>query len=79
VLAGTYKVSIDVGGRVKVSDTLEVNGDTEKVVKTPIVAMVGGVPITTLDALAAAGGLSAASLYFVVNRRRGPVAEVEQI
>jgi hypothetical protein len=41
--------------------------------------MVGGVPITTLDALATAGGLSAAGLYFVVNRRRGPVAEVEQI
>jgi hypothetical protein len=79
VLAGTYKVNIDVGGRVKVSDTLEVNGDTEKVVKTPIVAMVGGVPITTLDALATAGGLSAAGLYFALSRRKEPVAEVEQI
>jgi hypothetical protein len=68
-----------VGGRVKVSDTLEVNGDTEKVVKTPIVAMVGGVPITTLDALATAGGLSAAGLYFALSRRKEPVAEVEQI
>jgi len=79
VLAGTYKVNIDVGGGVKVSDTLEVNGDTEKVVKTPIVAMVGGVPITTLDALATAGGLSAAGLYFALSRRKEPVAEVEQI
>ncbi len=79
VLAGTYKVNIDVGGRVKVSDTLEVNGDTEKVVKTPIVAVVGGVPITTLDALATAGGLSAAGLYFALARRKEPVAEVEQI
>jgi hypothetical protein len=79
VLAGTYKVNIEVGGRVKVSDTLEVNGDTEKVVKTPIVAMVGGVPITTLDALATAGGLSAAGLYFALARRKEPVAEVEQI
>jgi hypothetical protein len=79
VLAGTYKVNIDVGGRVKVSDTLEVNGDIEKVVKTPIVAMVGGVPITTLDALATAGGLSAAGLYFALSRRKEPVAEVEQI
>ncbi|MEM4650843.1 MAG: carboxypeptidase-like regulatory domain-containing protein [Pyrobaculum sp.] len=79
VLAGTYKVNIDVGGRVKVSDTLEVNGDTEKVVKTPIVAVVGGVPITTLDALATAGGLSAAGLYFALSRRKEPVAEVEQI
>jgi len=79
VLAGTYKVNIDVGGRVKVSDTLEVNGDTEKVVKTPIVAMIGGVPITTLDALATAGGLSAAGLYFALSRRKEPVAEVEQI
>lgn len=79
VLAGTYKVNIDVGGRLKVSDTLEVNGDTEKVVKTPIVAMVGGVPITTLDALATAGGLSAAGLYFALSRRKEPVAEVEQI
>jgi hypothetical protein len=79
VLAGTYKVNIDVGGRVKVSDTLEVNGDTEKIIKTPIVAMVGGVPITTLDALATAGGLSAAGLYFALSRRKEPVAEVEQI
>ena len=79
VLAGTYKVNIDVGGRVKVSDSLEVNGDTEKVVKTPIVAVVGGVPITTLDALATAGGLSAAGLYFALARRKEPVAEVEQI
>jgi len=79
VLAGTYKVNIDVSGRVKVSDTLEVNGDTEKVVKTPIVAVVGGVPITTLDALATAGGLSAAGLYFALARRKEPVAEVEQI
>jgi hypothetical protein len=78
VLAGTYKVNIDVGGRVKVSDSLEVNGDTEKVVKTPIVAVVGGVPITTLDALATAGGLSAAGLYFALARRKEP-AEVEQI
>ena len=79
VLAGTYKVNIDVGGRVKVSDTLEVNGDTEKVVKTPIVAVVGGVPITTLDAIATAGALSAAGLYFALSRRKEPVAEVEQI
>jgi hypothetical protein len=79
VLAGTYKVNTDVGGRVKVSDTLEVNGDTEKVVKTPIVAVVGGVPITTLDALATAGALSAAGLYFALSRRKEPVAEVEQI
>jgi len=79
MLAGTYKINVDVGGRVKVSDTLEVNGDTEKIIKTPIVAVVGGVPITMLDALATAGGLSAVGLYFVVNRRRGPVAEVEQI
>jgi len=49
------------------------------VVKTPIVAMVGGVPITTLDALATAGGLSAAGLYFALSRRKEPVAEVEQI
>ncbi|MCI4446789.1 MAG: carboxypeptidase regulatory-like domain-containing protein, partial [Pyrobaculum sp.] len=79
VLAGTYKINVDVGGRVKVSDTLEVNGDTEKIIKTPIVAMVGGVPITTLDALATAGGLSAAGLYFALTRRKEPVAEVEQI
>ncbi len=79
VLAGTYKVNIDVGGRVKVSDTLEVNGDTEKVVKTPIVAVVGGVPITTLDAIASVGALSAAGLYFALSRRKEPVAEVEQI
>ena len=39
VLAGTYKVNVDVAGRVKVSDTIDVNGDVEKVVKTPIVAM----------------------------------------
>jgi hypothetical protein len=79
VLAGTYKINIDVGGRVKVSDTLEVNGDTEKVVKTPIVAMVGGVPITTLDAIATAGAISAAGLYFALSRRKEPIAEVEQI
>jgi len=79
VLAGTYKVNVDVAGRVKVSDTIDVNGDVEKVVKTPIVAMVGGVPITTLDALATAGGLSAAGLYFALSRRKEPVAEVEQI
>ena len=79
VLAGTYKVNIDVGGRVKVSDTLEVNGDTEKVVKTPVVAVVGGVPITTLDAIASVGALSAAGLYFALSRRKEPVAEVEQI
>jgi len=79
VLAGTYKVNIDVGGRVKVSNTLEVNGNTEKIIKTPIVAVVGGVPITTLDALATAGGLSAAGLYFLLTRKKEPVAEVEQI
>lgn len=79
VLAGTYKVNVDVGGRVKVSDTIDVNGDVEKVIKTPIVAVVGGVPITTLDALATVGGLSAAGLYFAFARRREPVAEVEQI
>jgi hypothetical protein len=79
MLTGTYKVNVDVGGRVKVSDTLEVNGDTEKIIKTPIVAVAGGVPITTLDAIAAAGGLSAASLYFALARRKEPVAEVEQI
>jgi hypothetical protein len=79
VLAGTYKINVDVGGRVKVSDSLEVNGDTEKIIKTPIVAVVGGVPITTLDALATAGGLSAAGLYFALARRKEPVAEVEQI
>jgi hypothetical protein len=79
MLAGTYKINVDVGGRVKVSDTLEVNGDTEKIIKTPIVAVVGGVPITTLDALATAGGLSAAGLYFALTRRKEPVAEVEQI
>ncbi len=79
VLAGTYKVNIDVGGRVKVSDTLEVNGDTEKVVKTPVVAVVGGVPITTLDAIASVGALSAAGLYFALSRRKESVAEVEQI
>ncbi|MEZ0318648.1 MAG: carboxypeptidase regulatory-like domain-containing protein [Pyrobaculum sp.] len=79
VLAGTYKINVDVGGRVKVSDTLEVNGDVEKVVKTPIVAVVGGVPITTLDALATIGGVSAAGLYFALRRRESPVAEVEQI
>jgi len=79
MLAGTYKINVDVGGRVKVSDTLEVNGDTEKIIKTPIVAVVGGVPITTLDALATAGGLSAAGLYFALSRRKEPVAEVEQI
>jgi hypothetical protein len=79
VLAGTYKVNIDVGGRVKVSDTLEVNGDTEKVVKTPVVAVVGGVPITTLDTIASVGALSAAGLYFALSRRKEPVAEVEQI
>jgi hypothetical protein len=79
MLAGTYKINVDVGGRVKVSDTLEVNGDTEKIIKTPIVAVVGGVPITTLDALATAGGLSAAGLYFALTRRKEPAAEVEQI
>jgi len=79
MLAGTYKINVDVGGRVKVSDTVEVNGDTEKIIKTPIVAVVGGVPITTLDALATAGGLSAAGLYFALSRRKEPVAEVEQI
>ncbi len=79
MLTGTYKVNVDVGGRVKVSDTLEVNGDTEKIIKTPIVAVVGGVPITTLDAIAAAGGLSAAGLYFALARRKEPAAEVEQI
>jgi hypothetical protein len=79
MLTGTYKVNVDVGGRVKVSGLLEVNGDTEKIIKTPIVAVVGGVPITTLDALATAGGLSAAGLYFVLGRRKEPVAEVEQI
>jgi hypothetical protein len=79
VLAGTYKVNIDVGGRVKVSDTLEVNGDTEKVVKTPVVAVVRGVPITTLDTIASVGALSAAGLYFALSRRKEPVAEVEQI
>jgi hypothetical protein len=79
MLAGTYKINVDVGGRVKVSDTLEVNGDTEKIIKTPIVAVVGGVPITTLDALATVGGLSAAGLYFALTRRKEPVAEVEQI
>ncbi|MFN7105352.1 MAG: carboxypeptidase regulatory-like domain-containing protein [Pyrobaculum sp.] len=79
VLAGSYKVNIDVGGRVKKSEALEVNGDVEKIVKTPIVAIVGGVPITTLDALATTGGLSAAGLYFALTRRREPVAEVEQI
>ncbi|MCU7788651.1 carboxypeptidase regulatory-like domain-containing protein [Pyrobaculum sp. 3827-6] len=79
VLAGTYKVNVDVGGRVKVSQDIEVNGDVEKVVKTPIVAVVGGVPITTLDAVATVGGLSAAGLYFALSRRKEPVAEVEQI
>jgi hypothetical protein len=79
MLTGTYKVNVDVGGRVKVSDILEVNGDTEKIIKTPVVAVVGGVPITTLDALATAGGLSAAGLYFLLTRRKEPVAEVEQI
>jgi hypothetical protein len=79
MLAGTYKINVDVGGRVKVSDTVEVNGDTEKIIKTPIVAVVGGIPITTLDALATAGGLSAAGLYFALSRRKEPVAEVEQI
>jgi hypothetical protein len=79
VLAGTYKINVDVGGRVKVSDTLEVNGDTEKIIKTPIVAVVGGVPITTLDAIASVGALSAAGLYFALSRRKEPVTEVEQI
>ncbi|MFN3804441.1 MAG: carboxypeptidase-like regulatory domain-containing protein [Pyrobaculum sp.] len=79
VLAGTYRVNVDIGGRVKKGEFLEVNGDVEKVIKTPVVAMVGGVPITTLDALAAAGGLSAAGLYLALTRRREPVAEVEQI
>jgi hypothetical protein len=79
MLTGTYKVNVDAGGRVKVSDILEVNGDTEKIIKTPIVAVVGGVPITTLDAIATAGGLSAAGLYFALARRKEPAAEVEQI
>jgi hypothetical protein len=79
MLTGAYKVNVDVGGRVKVSDMLEVNGDTEKIIKTPIVAVVGGVPITTLDALATAGGLAAAGLYFALARRKEPAAEIEQI
>ena len=79
VLEGTYKINVDVGGRVKVSETIEVRGDTEKIVKTPVVAIVGGVPITTLDAIATAGGLSAAGLYFALTRRKESVAEVEQI
>ncbi|MEM4578662.1 MAG: carboxypeptidase regulatory-like domain-containing protein, partial [Pyrobaculum sp.] len=79
VLTGVYKVHVDIGGRVKTTETIEVSGDTEKIVKTSVVAMVGDVPITTLDALAAIGGISAAGLYFALARRREPVAEVEQI
>ncbi|MEM4423435.1 carboxypeptidase regulatory-like domain-containing protein [Pyrobaculum sp.] len=79
VLEGTYKINVDIGGRVKVSEVIEVRGDTEKIVKTPVVAIVGGVPITTLDAIATAGGLSAAGLYFALTRRKESVAEVEQI
>ena len=79
VLTCVYKVHVNIGGRVKTTETIEVSGDTEKIVKTSVVAMVGDVPITTLDALAAIGGISAAGLYFALARRREPVAEVEQI
>lgn len=78
VLAGRYKLTIDVGGRVKSTEALEVSRDVEIVVKTPVLAMLGGFPVTTFDALATVGGLSAAGLYFALARRR-EAFEVEQI
>jgi hypothetical protein len=79
VLSGTYRMHVSVGDRVKVSEVINVNGDLERVVKTPVLAFVWGVPITTFDALAAAGGASLLGLYLALRRRESPVAEVEQV
>nr|KJR73139.1 MAG: hypothetical protein TU35_07580 [Thermoproteus sp. AZ2] len=85
VLEGQYQLNVNVGGRVHVSENLTVAGPNQQivaVVKTPILAIIDGVPITVTDAAAAAGGVSAAGLALALRRlRQGAeeVAEVEQI
>ncbi|CCC82644.1 carboxypeptidase-like regulatory domain-containing protein [Thermoproteus tenax] len=87
VLQGNYTVSVNVANRVHVTDGLTVDGPSQTVtlvVKTPIIAIVGGVPITVTDAAAAAGGVSAAGLALALRRMMSKesgeaVAEVEEI
>ncbi|MEZ0248186.1 MAG: carboxypeptidase-like regulatory domain-containing protein [Thermoproteus sp.] len=87
VLEGNYALSVNVGNRVHVTSNLTVAGPSQTVtvvVKTPIVAIINGVPITVTDTAAAAGGVSAAGLALALRRmlrkaEEGEVAEVEQI
>lgn len=85
ILEGQYQAAVNVGNRVHVVSNLTVAGPSQnivKVVKTPIIAIVNGVPITVTDAAAAAGGASAAGLALALRRlRQGAeeIAEVEQI
>jgi hypothetical protein len=88
VLEGAYTLAVNVGGRVHVTSNLTVSGPSQTVtvvVKTPIVAIINGVPITVTDTAAAAGGVSAAGLALAVNkllRKSGEdeaVATVEQV
>ncbi|MEL9990500.1 MAG: carboxypeptidase-like regulatory domain-containing protein [Thermoproteus sp.] len=87
VLEGSYTLAVNVGNRVHVTNNLTVAGPSQTVtvvVKTPIVAIINGVPITVTDTAAAAGGVSAAGLALALRRmlnkaEEGEVAEVEQI
>lgn len=82
VLEGNYTVAVNVGSRVHVTTSLTVSGPSQTVtlvVKTPIVAVINGVPITVTDAAAAAGGVSAAGLALALRRMLGKSSEDEAI
>ncbi len=85
VLEGNYTVVVNVGNRVHVTSALAVAGPSQTVtlvVKTPVVAIIDGVPITITDAAAAAGGVSAAGLALALRRmvsKDEAIAEVEQV
>lgn len=88
VLEGNYTVAVNVGNRVHTTANLAVTGPSQTVtvvVKTPIVAIINGVPITITDTAAAAGGVSAAGLALALKRllskssEEEAIAEIEQV
>jgi len=82
VLEGAYTLAVNVGGRVHVTSNLTVSGPSQTVtvvVKTPIVAIIDGVPITVTDTAAAAGGVSAAGLALALRRLLSKSGEDEAV
>ncbi|WP_069806458.1 carboxypeptidase-like regulatory domain-containing protein [Vulcanisaeta thermophila] len=72
VLSGTYLVTVQYKG-LKYSEFVTINGNEVITVKSDILAIIAGVPITTLEALIGTLGLggAAAIAFTFVNGRRG--------